>query len=183
MQPPEHPTEAPPAPGPVPSPDGSATPEDPTVSLPVTAALGAPRRRTPWFVVGAVVALLAVGGGGYAAGLAVGHRGRQKVPVATTGALGSNINGSRNTSTGLAGGTKPFTGDVTAVNGSTVTLVDTTSGATVTVELTSRTTVRLVTYGTELDIKPGSTITVQGPRVTGNTFRARVVTVDSGPTP
>jgi hypothetical protein len=125
---------------------------------------------------------LAAAGGGYAVGLAVGHSQRP-APAATTGPLGSNLNGSASRGSGLSGANRPFTGDVTAVNGQTVTLVDTTSGATVTVELTPRTTVRLITYGTQLNIKPGSTITVQGPRITGNTFRARVVTVDSGPTP
>jgi hypothetical protein len=121
-----------------------------------------------------VVALLAVAGGGYAVGLAVGH-GQQATPVATTGPVGSKSQ--------TPAGNRPFTGDVTAVQGQTITLTDTTSGATATVEVTSRTTVRLVNYGSELDIKPGSTITVQGPRISGNTFRARVITVDSGPTP
>jgi hypothetical protein len=172
----------PPAPDPVPSLSGPAPAADATLAFPA-AAPEEPRRRTPVIVAGAILALLAVGGGGYAAGLAVGHRGRQQVLVPTTGPLGSNTSGTSNTGGGLTGGNKPFTGDVTAVNGSTVTLTDTTSGATVTVELTSRTTVRLVNYGSELDIKPGSTITVQGPRLAGNTFRARVVTVDSGPVP
>ncbi len=132
-------------------------------------------RRRGWLIAGVIAALLAAAGGGYAVGLAVGHSGHT-TPVATSGSLGSNTGS-------LGTPSKPFSGDVTAVNGSTLTLTDTLSGATVTVELTSRTTVRLVNYGSELDIKPGSTVTVQGPRISGNVFRARVVTIDSGPTP
>ena len=164
----------PPAPDRVPSLGGPVPPVDPTLAF-ATPPAGEPRRRAPLLATAAIVGFLAVGGGGYAVGLAVGHSDNSNAP-ATSGALGSNTGS-------LGTPSKPFSGDVTAVNGSMVTVTDTLSGATETVELTSRTTVRLVNYGTELDIKPGSTITVQGPRISGNVFRARVVTIDSGPTP
>lgn len=159
--------------------DPGATPEDLLSQRPATleqrvAERQVPRRKpTLTAVLGSVVAAGALFAGGLLVGHSTGASTTTNQAVGAFGAPGERASGDSGFGGGAGGG---FTsGEITAIDGSTVT-IKASDGSTVTVSTTDGTTVRTTTDASVSDLGVGDTVTVIGSTDSSGTVTAQAIT-------